>query len=146
MKKTYIHYGDKLFDNKKFIEIKNDNWVKPYGGLWASDINAKFGWKDWCKQENFRECNINNSFTFKIKDNAKILVIDSKEKLLELPKEDTRYEYSWVNLDFEKIKKEYDAIEVLISSDHRLYWDLYGWDCDSILIMNPECIEVISNE
>ena len=146
MKKTYIHYGNKSFENEKFIEIRNDNWVKPIGGLWASDINAKFGWKDWCKQENFRECNIANSFKFKLKENAKILLIDNAQKLSELPKVDMPYKTSWINLDFEKIKKEYDAIEVLISLDHKLYWDLYGWDCDSILIMNPKCIKVIENE
>ena len=28
-------------------------WNKPYGGLWASDINAKYGWKSWCEDENF---------------------------------------------------------------------------------------------
>lgn len=146
MKKTYIHYGHKSFDKEKFIEIRNDNWVKPIGGFWASDINAEFGWKDWCKQENFRECNIDNSFTFELKENAKILVIDNAQKLSELPKADMPYRTSWINLDFKKIKEEYDAIEVLISSDHKLYWDLYGWDCDSILIMNPECMKVIENE
>ena len=46
----------------------------------------------------------------------------------------------WTTLDFEKLAQEYDAIEVLISGDPGLYYELYGWDCDSILIMNPEII------
>ena len=46
-------------------------------------------------------------------------------------------------LDFEKLSKEYDAIEVFISKDEQLYWDLYGWDCDSILIMNSDIIEEV---
>ena len=36
-----------------------------------------------------------------------------------------------------ELKKEYDAIEIVID---KLYWDLYGWDCDSILILNKEVV------
>ena len=46
-------------------------------------------------------------------------------------------------LDFEKLSKEYDAIEVNISECRDLYYSLYGWDCDSIVIMNPDIIEEI---
>ena len=43
--------------------------------------------------------------------------------------------------DFEKMKENgIDAIFVEISNDHRLYWALYGWDCDSIVVMNPDII------
>ena len=37
----YIHYGCTSFDKLKFQEIK--------GGLWASPIDAEYGWKDWCE-------------------------------------------------------------------------------------------------
>lgn len=48
----------------------------------------------------------------------------------------------WDNyLDFEKLlSQSIDGIEVNISSDRNLYMTLYGWDCDSILIMNPNII------
>ena len=46
--------------------------------------------------------------------------------------------------DFEKLVSDgVDAIEFFISDDNKLYWDLYGWDCDSILIMNPNIIKLI---
>jgi len=51
--------------------------------------------------------------------------------------------FETVYLDFNKLKEEYDAIEVFISSDSRLYRALYGWDCDSILIMNKDVIEYV---
>ena len=43
-------------------------------------------------------------------------------------------------LDFEKLAETYDAIEVSISDDFELYYQLYGWDCNSIVIMNPKII------
>ena len=144
MNEIYIHYGHKSFDNKLFDEIKNERaWVKPIGGLWASNINAKYGWRDWCEEQRFRECSIDNSFKFKLKEDSRILKIDNSDILKKLPIVNAPFRTSWINLDFEKIKEEYDTIEVLISEDERLYWDLYGWDCDSLLVLNKEVIEQI---
>lgn len=141
--RIYIHYGHKAFNEKLFMEIKNYGFAKPKGGLWASAINAKFGWKDWCKDEHFRDCTKDNSFKFKLKDGTRVLKIDNAEMLKTLPVIELPYNFSWITLDFEKLKEEYDVIEVLISEDHQLYWDLYGWDCDSLLVMNKDVIEVI---
>ena len=46
-------------------------------------------------------------------------------------------------MDFEQLKENYDAIEVDISADNTLYWELYGWDVDSILVLNPNVVEVV---
>jgi len=139
----YIHYGHKYFDKSLFCSIKNrDFFVKPDGGLWASDVNAIYGWKDWCESEEFRKCKKDNSFTFKISNDAKILQIKSSEQLKELPKVGNGIN-TWVLIDFEALAKKYDAVEVYISYDHQLYFDLYGWDCDSILIMNPDVVQEI---
>ena len=144
MKTIYIHYGHKKFNKNKFDNLKNEScFVKPLGCLWASRIDAKFGWKDWNERENFRECNIENSFLFKLKDNTKVLEIKSSKDLEKLPKVTPEWLTTFICLDFEKIAKEYDAIEVFISEDENLYWDLYGWDCDSIVVMNPDVIEMI---
>lgn len=140
----YIHYGHKQFDGNLFDEIQNEQFVKPLGGLWASNIKAKYGWKDWCTDNEFRECKEENSFKFKLKDGTRILKIDNAKILKELPTDNTPYKFGWVTLDFEELTKTYDAIEVLISNDGRLYYDLYGWDCDSLLVLNKECIEVLS--
>ena len=78
-----------------------------------------------------------------MKEGSKVLTIDNAKMLSGLPQQESIYKFLSVFLDFEKIKEEYDAIEVLISSDHQLYYDLYGWDCDSLLVLNKECIEEI---
>ena len=55
--KRYIHYGHTQFNKDKFTFIKNAlNNTKPIGELWASDVGAEYGWKDWCKDNDFRDC------------------------------------------------------------------------------------------
>ena len=143
--KKYIHYGHTSFDKEKFLPIKNrDFFVKPIGGLWASDVIAKFGWKDWCEAEHFRDCKKENSFTFVLSKDAKVLEINSVQQLTYLPKvKDQIGLVTWTVLDFELLSTMYDAIELNISKDYDLYWKLYGWDCDCILILNPEIVQVL---
>ena len=152
--KKYIHYGHKYFDKEKYVAVHNEFcFVKPQGGLWASSVDAEFGWRDWCEREKFRSCEIENAFIFKLKDEANVVHIYSKKDLFELPRMKNEYApSSWYCLDFEKMMIDgVDAIELHLSEEDTsccddwhdtLYWWLYGWDCDSIFIMNPEVVEV----
>ena len=143
--KTYIHYGHKHFDKYLFAPIKNmHSLTKPLGGLWASNTDAVYGWKDWCEDNEFRRCEKDHSFAFVLTDDARILTINSLDDLKNLLKGENKYGIdTWTILDFEKLSQQYDAIEVNISSDSMLYHSLYGWDCDSILIMNPDVVKEI---
>jgi hypothetical protein len=143
---TYIHYGHKEFDINKFITPKSRQWYnKPLGGLWASKVNAKFGWKNWCKRVNCSLCDTKQSFKFKISDNAKILYINCVEDVKKLPDQQTDLSLTCLKtVDFERLIEDgVDAIEFNISNDWGLYEALYGWDCDSTLILNPDVIEVL---
>lgn len=139
----YVHYGSNKFDMKKFREIENiPEFAKPKGGLWASRIDTEYSWKEWCENNEFGLDKLKESFKFKLKEDAKILTIENHVQLEKLPrnKNNKITREIFIALDFEKLAKEYDGIEVLISKDQELYWKLYGWDCDSILIMNPNII------
>lgn len=150
----YIHYGHKDFNGHSFVGIKNEMFprIKPVGGFWASPVDAKYGWKDWCDSEKFIECNKNNSFEFSIDESANIFHIYSVSDLKRLPenKMDSMFSHSmWYCIDFEQcVKMGIDAIELHLSEDrpedlfNSLYYALYGWDCDSILIMNPNIIKI----
>lgn len=146
MKQTYIHYGSKEFDPGSFMPIYNlPFFTKPSGGLWGSPVGSDSGWKDWCESEQFRDCTESNSFLFQLKDTANVLEISSIDSLLTLPKiirdDFLKGFISWDCLDFEQLLNDgVDAIEVKISNDYRLYYRLYGWDCDSILVMNKDVI------
>jgi len=57
-----IHYGAREYNPDLVQPITNANtWCKPYGGLWTSPVDSKWGWKDWCKAEEFRTCNEDNN-------------------------------------------------------------------------------------
>lgn len=141
-----IHYGSTNYNPEKVGKIVNENWVKPKGGLWTSPIDSTWGWKDWCESEDFRECNQSNSFLLQFKQSAKILVIDSLEDLKKLPKQKVviTYKYQKEYLDFELLALEYDAIWLTETGQHETHFshpiDLYGWDCESVLILNPYCV------
>lgn len=142
-KKKYVHYGSDIFIPELFKPIRNrSNWSKPFGGLWASPIDAPYGWKEWNDNHECKECSDSNKFEFILKDDANVLYIDDIFILDDLPKQESSI-LLWITLDFEKLLKDgYDAIEVCISTDFGLYDKLYGWDCDSILIMNPDIIQI----
>ena len=145
----YIHYGHPNFNINKFSPIKNDiNFTKPHGGFWASRVDAKFGWKDWCQEEDFRLCSNENSFVFKCNDNAHVKHLRSLKDLYVLPKIDPVHKrcgaFDWYLIDFEQcLKNGIDAIELYFSDNPAFYYLLYGWDCDSILILNPNIVEVV---
>jgi len=151
--KIYIHYGSNEFKPELFRPVKNKMmFTKPKGGLWASPINAKESWKEWCERNDFHLELLEKSFIFVLKPDTRVLYIDDVKQLENLPKVENPAIFEnfnlWVCLDFEKLSKEYDAIEITLSeekSDRKEFWGglydkLYGWDCDSICIMNPECI------
>ena len=139
----YIHYGDDNFDINKFIPISNrSEATKPFGGFWGSRKNADFSWKEWCTEIDLKSKDLTKKIQFSLSNGAKILVINNIKLLDKLPQNEENHIVNklFVTLDFEKLSKQYDAIEVLISEDERLYELLYGLDCDSILVMNPNVI------
>lgn len=156
---TYVHYGSKKFDKSVFRPIQNrvDGRGLPWGnkpldgGLWASADNAKFGWRDWNRQSQFRECREDNCFRFTLDTNARILHLDNddiaKVELAKFGAEELSHGVLGVldGIDFESICQQYDAIEFNRSADGRLYWTLYGWDCDCILVLNPDVVMEINN-
>lgn len=144
---VYIHYGSTHFDISKFDIPKNRPFFqKPFGGLWASPTDAKYGWKDWNSDNGFRECDQENSFCFTLRNGAKVYHIRNCEDVLKMPEVESYIKLHEHVPDFEKMAKEYDAIELHLSDDSRhepgesLYFALYGWDCDSIIILNPYII------
>ena len=139
----YIHYGTDSFEKEAFDPVTNMYLRnKPDGGLWASRIDSRYGWKEWCEDNEFHLDWLEHSFTFTLKDNANVIQIETPVDIVcKLPLcEGSEIRFS-KNIDFEDcIKRGIDAIEII--DIDKVYYDLYGWDCDCILILNPDIIVV----
>lgn len=146
---SLITYGKgNFFDKNKFQPVKNAPYCnKPNGGLWASPINSKYGWKDWCIIEEFG--NLSNSFEFTIIGN--IFKITNQNSINQLPLvSEGIHDYHTVLVsalyngqlvDFEAVDNSgIDAI--WLTEEAVCCKEFYGWDCESVLILNPNCIQV----
>lgn len=141
----YIHYGADTFERSAFKHVVNINYFnKPKGGLWASRVDDECGWKNWCECEEFRLERLEYAFTFTLKESANVVEIETSTDIVcKLPLCETlksecpsceRY-----YIDFEDcIKRGIDAIEIIDIGE--VYWSLYGWDVNCILILNPDII------
>ncbi len=147
----YIHYGSANFNPSYFKQVTNRHYVqvKPNGGFWGSRVDAKFGWRKWCEVNEFGTKNPNAYFRFLITPVAKVAHLYTSKDLDRLPRRNDCFDELGNQFypDFERMMKDgWDAIELHLSSTRRnrdydgLYWRLYSWDCDSILIMNPRIV------
>jgi len=147
--KEYIHYGCTEFDKRLFNPVRNERFVKPYGGFWASPVGSEQDWKSWCIDTNNMSWLNGGSFKFTLTDSAKVYHIYSVMDLYALPNDPRAIVKSSYCIDFEAcIRSGIDAIQLHLSDEEDkpelfmdgLYWRLYGWDVDSILIFNPDII------
>ncbi len=142
LKQVYIHYGSNSFHVPNPI-TNIWNFTKPSGGLWASRKDGENTWKDFCESEEFMLDSFSKSFEFVLKDNAKVLELNNLKQLANLPVISNN-NTGTVYLDFEELARIYDAIEVTNIS--AFYYPLYGWDCNSILVTNPDIVEVVKGK
>ena len=166
----YIHYGSEHFNPQLFVPIKNCTWKpKPEDGtgLWASRVGDEYGWEQWCRNAGFRVKALDTAFRFTLKPWAKVLTLEIPSDLLLLPKlypwnpgkiftekdlnseeipsaEDLIAYFAphWCFLNYEKLSEDYDAIE--LRNSYLFRGSLNTWDCDCIVIMNPNIVEELT--
>jgi hypothetical protein len=135
-----ISYGLGEYDTGKFRPVRNNNFVKPAGGLWASPVKARFGWRKWCQDESFGD--LSSSFEFSIE--GRVMVIDSLSDASQMPWL-VSHGGSLTVPDFEKmVSQGVDAVYLTrrgeLETRYSRPYNLYGWDCECVLVMNPACI------
>lgn len=132
-----ISYGNGTYCRDLFDPISDREWTKPSGGLWASPVASEWGWKEWAESESFGD--LSNFFELEFRGN--VFEVDSEADMMELP---------WIDsfaraISFQAIEAcGYDAVHLTEKGERNTRWtspkSLYGWDCETVLIMNPDSI------
>lgn len=140
-----VTYGcGTAFDRSMFIEPKNGYLsIKPFGGLWGSPVISVHSWKDWCLAEDSNIESLRESFEWQFKGNA--IVIDTKHDLEKLTWTSHEIVASFQSIDFEAMRANgVDGIHLTANGEPstRLLFGkhLYGWDCETVLALNPDSI------
>ncbi len=135
----YVHYGSSSFDMNRFENVQNSDMLsKPInGGLWASPEKAEEGWQ---KINSIRPQD-KSFFKFKLDETAKVLLLNNKESLEKLPTICSKSEKFPIILNFEMLSGEYDAILYQLNKETNEI--LPCWDCDCLLVMNPNVINIL---
>lgn len=164
----YVHYGSDKFILGKSKELRNRTGVcKPFGGLWSSPVyGTNNTWRRFCKDEHFNVESLNKSFRFRLKDDSKILkinsitdvsnmykrfprVLSSGEKIMAQFLDCGPFERFGISegslVDYERMSRVYDGIEIRDinkDDDDLSYWMRHnGWDVDTLLVFNPNIIQ-----
>ena len=144
----FISYGTDEFDINNFRKPIFDSKRaminnKPVGGLWASPIDAQYGWVDFCDCNSFHLKTLAKHFIFKLKTDAKIYVIDNEEDLRKISTLPDMNYYDVLGINWELLK-DYDGVFVTDNGRHLKNLNgikgLEAWDVASICIFNPNVI------
>ena len=152
---VFVSYLNEPYDKSKFKPIRITMMTqlinKCKGGLWACPAESRYGWKEWCKDNEFNEGKLNNAFFFKLSPNAKIYAIHD---IGDLESISTAIGYMGDGtIDFQRLLDEgYDGIYVSEEAANAFHSfakrgvrDLNSWDVESICTFNPDVIIPIEN-
>lgn len=131
--------------------VQNRDHNKPKGGLWASPVGCEWGWKEWCEAEDWGD--LSTSFEFEF--TGQTLVINSQKEAEAMPWRSLGWatslsQFRYQFPDFEHMAREgIEAIHLTDRGQEETRFSmlgyglgLYGWDCESVLVMRREGIRV----
>lgn len=147
-----VHYTKPFFKLHP-ITIKNGDgkkglFIKPYGGLWCSPLDSAYGWIDWCKAESFGDITHEQRVILDV-DMTNFVVIDSVEDMESKLLWGQIIHSPFQAIDFEKIVQQgIDGVYLTEDGQYQTRFsyprNLYGWDCETVLILNERCIKEVS--
>ncbi|MBO4847085.1 MAG: hypothetical protein J5525_12445 [Lachnospiraceae bacterium] len=138
----YINYD--MIDD---IQNNSTPMSKCRGGLWLSNIDApkdSTSWEGWCEYEMPHWLSKEETY-ISTKEDSKVLKIDSNIAVLQVINK--YYDKEQKYIDYEKIAKDYDAIDFQLSKtsidpSRSMFGPL---DCDSVVLLNKDTITHIQN-
>lgn len=139
MQLNYI--SSRPFNKSFFKPVRNntERIIKPEGGLWTSPVTSLNSWEAFSCESGIPSVNHHKQLLH-LTPCAKIITVTSAHDLARLPFRRDKPN----GVDWEILAKEYDAfwltsegmLDTILSDPH-----LCGWDCETVLVMNPYCIQ-----
>ena len=144
------------WDSKYYMfNISNrQSFNKPNGGLWSSSYTPNnpdiSDWIRWCRENCQKNWVGRDSILLEIEPDARIWTINSQDDLLNLYRLYPRVTFGKQKyIDYVEVAKDWDIIHltedgewvcryprIWINKHHDIELNLYGWDCESSLILN----------
>ena len=158
--------GIDYFDKQFFKPVQNEG-RKVEGCLWTSPVKSEYSWIDYIRSCEIRNYAKNEYYELCFKQGTRIAMIENYNDLLNMPYYDEE-KYCHIQsryIDFEKLATVCDCLWVttdglLLASypertlgtaflqrePHIIEFNLYGWDCETVLIFNPDCVLNVRNK
>ena len=155
--KHWLHIGTNELTIQQFKKPHNHPFLsKPRGGIWASpfwlDDSYHSDWHEymfgiWGKSRRLK------GVVFSFKENTRFYVINSQQDLIELidkvGKTQSPLPVTFnVGINFENAMNAYDVIYLTEQGQNETRmpfqnteYNLYGWDVESCVVLNPHVIE-----
>lgn len=145
-----VHYTKPFFKLHP-ITIKNGDgktelFIKPHGSLWCAPLDSAYGWIDWCRAESYGDIDHKQRVILDV-DTSNFVVIDSVVDM------ETKLPWYQIHglfqaIDFEAmVGQGIDGMHLTEKGQIDTRWSeprsLYGWDCETILILNERCIKEV---
>lgn len=155
---TLLWASDKELDLALVASPTNVSWNKPDGGLWLSPrLGERSTWIDFMERDSWSPYDSPQlvTQTVKLKSDARILQIDSYDDYAQILSAYLHMpEGALTNLgmfsqlfDFERLAQDWDGIYLTEEGQYATRFSptvngpsLYGWDLESLLLFNSECI------
>lgn len=141
-----VSYGRTNFLLGKFAPIEDHAFFKPKGGLWTCPVGSKYGWADWCRQTDFR---VEELQTFVLLEfTGIVLTVDSEDDLSKL-EWTPLYEGGHISVPRFRplVDRGVDAFHLTPNGERATGLSypraLWGWDCETVLILNPSSVRQI---
>lgn len=157
---TYVTYLERYaeFDPDKIKILlsnrRNGCLFKPDKGFWGSPVDAKYGWKEWCENEEFGDYDFEKPVYWTLTD-GKILQIDWDEvtdkssSLVKYVVDEGTGTYNYSHLDWEKmIEDGIVAVQLMDACIGHVFKNVLeskfnAWDCESIVVLDKNKIKFI---
>lgn len=166
--KQFISFGMTQMP-ETFKPVKNSSVIKPTGGIFACEYRPgergdHSDWEAFCIREGFRVDTLRTGMIFTLSPEARVLTIDSRADVYNLLKKYEIESPSLQNLpsilrslnissktvDFERVAREYDAINVTDNGrfifDGEIRFGKYScaaWDVPTLIVCNPDVVQNI---